>query len=222
MKIGILGGSFNPAHQGHINISNLALKKMHLDQIWWIPTLFNPLKDKSVYSSLDLRIKECKSISSTHPKIFVKKYPEIFTFNLIERLEKIPGNNQFYFIMGADSFINFHKWKNFSSLIDKVYFVIFSRDNFFHKISKTKAWEIYRAKKFYSQSSNSIVNNLYPTNSSNAVISHSNAIINDYLNCRFKQFSNRKLPKFFIFPSKNFNISSSKIRQQLSTKVIYS
>ena len=87
MKIGILGGSFNPAHQGHINISKLALQKLKLDQIWWIPTAFNPFKNKDIYSPLDQRIYSCKALTAKHPKIYVKKFSEIVGNRILELLE---------------------------------------------------------------------------------------------------------------------------------------
>ena len=51
MKVGLFGGSFNPPHQGHLHISNLAIKKLGLKQIWWIPTAHNPFKEKSIYEN---------------------------------------------------------------------------------------------------------------------------------------------------------------------------
>ena len=67
-KIGLFGGSFNPPHEGHLNLCDLALKRLELDQIWWVVTPGNPLKDTSKLASLETRIQKCHEIIS-HPRI---------------------------------------------------------------------------------------------------------------------------------------------------------
>ena len=61
MKVGILGGSFNPAHLGHIHLSEIAIKKLALNQLWWIPTSQNPLKLKNNFLTFEERIKNSDS-----------------------------------------------------------------------------------------------------------------------------------------------------------------
>ena len=63
MKVGILGGSFNPEHLGHIHLSEIAIKKLALNQLWWIPTSQNPLKAKNDFLSFDERIKNCQILT---------------------------------------------------------------------------------------------------------------------------------------------------------------
>ena len=88
LRIGILGGSFNPPHQGHLNISNLAIKKLQLNQLWWIPTKYNTLKDINIYQSYETRINLCIKITNNNSKIIVKPYPEIHSYKLINYLQK--------------------------------------------------------------------------------------------------------------------------------------
>jgi nicotinate-nucleotide adenylyltransferase len=88
MKIGLLGGSFNPPHHGHLHISNLAIKKLHLNQVWWIPTAHNPLKEKSIYAPYVERLQKCENLTKAHPKIYVKKLDEIYTVKLLQKLKK--------------------------------------------------------------------------------------------------------------------------------------
>jgi len=147
MKIGLLGGSFNPAHQGHIHISNIALKVRKLDQIWWIPTKYNPLKDPSIYDSYDNRIKICQNITSRYPKIKVKKYEQIRTDLLIKFLKKKYKNAQFYWVMGADNLNNFHKWHNYKALLKSINFIIVSRETFLNKANKNRCWKFFDKKK---------------------------------------------------------------------------
>jgi nicotinate-nucleotide adenylyltransferase len=99
MKIGILGGSFNPVHLGHMHLANLAISKLQLNQLWLIPTNYNPLKNKSDYLSLDQRISQCQEIAKNYPKIYVKKFSDIYTIELIKKLKNKYPNYQFYLVM---------------------------------------------------------------------------------------------------------------------------
>ena len=143
MKVGLFGGSFNPPHQGHLHISNLAIKKLGLKQIWWIPTAHNPFKEKSIYENYEARYNKCENLTKNHPKIYLKKFDEIKTEKLIKKLQKKYPNYQFIWIMGADNLPRFHEWDNFKNLIKMLPFAIFSRDNFLAKISQTKSFKIY-------------------------------------------------------------------------------
>ena len=138
MRIGLLGGSFNPPHKGHLHISDLALKKLNLDQIWWLPTKQNPFKEKN--TNYSQRYSKCVFLTKNHPKIYVKKYNDIYTERLIYRLKNKYKNTKFTWIMGADNFEYFHKFKNFSRLVKSVSFAAFPRDDHFKKIRKTKAF----------------------------------------------------------------------------------
>lgn len=144
MRIGLFGGSFNPPHQGHLHISNLAIKKLGLNQIWWIPTAYNPLKSRGIYESYETRYAKCQKISRNNPKIYVKKFDEIRTEKLIKRLQRKFPNYQFFWIMGADNLARFHQWDNFIGLIKMLPIAIFSRENFMLKIRQTKVFQIYK------------------------------------------------------------------------------
>jgi nicotinate-nucleotide adenylyltransferase len=130
MKIGILGGSFNPAHQGHIYISELAIKKLGLNQVWWVPTAQNPLKEKTATPYKE-RLERCKQIIKNHPKIRVKDFEKdsFFTYNLVKKLKSQYPHINFYFVAGSDILTQFHKWKNYKILPKIIKFAIFSRDS---------------------------------------------------------------------------------------------
>ena len=81
MKIGILGGSFNPAHKGHLYISNLALKLLQLDEIWWLVSPQNPLKHNVVQNSMKKRLYSAREISKGY-KIRVEDLESRFNTNL--------------------------------------------------------------------------------------------------------------------------------------------
>ncbi|MCE2687249.1 MAG: nicotinate (nicotinamide) nucleotide adenylyltransferase [Rickettsiales bacterium] len=150
LKIGILGGSFNPPHQGHLNISNLAIKKLQLNQLWWIPTKYNTLKDINIYQSYETRVNLCIKITNNNSKIIVKPYPEIHSYKLINYLQKKYPQIQFIWVMGADSLFNLHHWNQFRKILEMIDIAVFSRDNLLNKIHKSKSFIIAK-KRFYNQ-----------------------------------------------------------------------
>ena len=130
-KIGVLGGSFDPAHRGHLAISKEAAKRIKLKKIIWAITKKNPLKKKSNVNLLT-RIRHCKKIIGKNNFIKVKFYEDIIksnkTFNLINYIKK--KNNEIYFLMGADNLVNFHKWRNWRKISKKCNIVVFDRHGF--------------------------------------------------------------------------------------------
>ena len=131
-KIGILGGSFDPAHKGHLVISREAIKRFKLKKVIWAITKKNPFKKKS-FTSLENRIKHCRKIIGTNNLIKVKFYENIIksnkTINLINHILK-NKKYEIYFIMGADNLIKFHKWHNWVSISQKCNIVVFDRYGF--------------------------------------------------------------------------------------------
>ena len=116
-KIGILGGSFDPAHKGHLAISKEALKRFKLKKIIWAITKKNPLKKK---------IKKFKSIEV---KFYENKIKSNKTINLINYLTK-NKKNEIFFLMGADNLINFHKWNKWKIISKKCIIIVFDRYGF--------------------------------------------------------------------------------------------
>ena len=131
-KIGILGGSFDPAHKGHLAISKDAAKRLKLKKVIWAITKKNPFKGKSNLS-LSIRIKYCKKIISKNNFIKVKFYEDIIrsnkTIDLINYLLK-DKKNKIYFLMGADNLINFHKWDKWNVIANKCNILVFDRHGY--------------------------------------------------------------------------------------------
>ena len=128
-KIGILGGSFDPAHKGHIAISKEAKKKSKLKSIIWAITKKNPFKKISNISLLN-RIKHCKKIINKTNLIKVKFYEDIKRSNkTIDLINFVCLNkkNEIYFLMGADNLINFHRWHKWKSISKKCKILVFDR-----------------------------------------------------------------------------------------------
>lgn len=130
-KIGILGGSFDPIHFGHVAMAQLVLDELNVDEILFIPTLQNPLKNPT-QTDYEHR---CNMIElALKPKMRLEKNDSIYTIDLIQQLKSNYPKTAFYFIIGDDSLQNLAQWKNIDELVKLVQFVVISRDN---KISET-------------------------------------------------------------------------------------
>ena len=112
-KIGILGGTFDPPHIGHLHISKIALKKLKLNAVIWIITKQNPLKQKP-YLSIKTRISLSQSMTKSQKKIFVEylddKIKSENTFDLLNFIKKKNKKIKLFFLIGADNLVKFHKW----------------------------------------------------------------------------------------------------------------
>ena len=138
--IGLLGGSFDPAHKGHLNITKIVLKKFKLKKVFWVVAKKNPFKNKSFYS-LDERIKFAKKISINHKKIkvihvdsIIKSSRSIDVVNYFIKRKKLKN---IYFIVGSDNLINFHRWKNWKKIVKLVKLIVFSRRGYDKKSKKS-------------------------------------------------------------------------------------
>ena len=132
-KIGLLGGTFDPPHKGHLNISKIAIKSLKLDKILWLITKQNPLKQKP-YLSVRERKKLSKNLTKTQIKISVKYIDDLVksknTFDLLRFLLKNKKKIELYFLIGADNLINFHKWKKWKKIPMLAKIVVFARPGY--------------------------------------------------------------------------------------------
>ena len=135
-KLGILGGSFDPPHKGHVYISKTALTKLKLDKLIWVVTKKNPYKKKP-YLNTKIRIKLSKNLVKNEKKILVQyldnKIKSEKTFTLLNYILKKNKNKKIYFLMGADNFVEFHKWDNWQKIPKIAKIVVFARKNYFMK-----------------------------------------------------------------------------------------
>jgi len=138
-SIGLLGGSFDPPHRGHIYISLEAKKILQLDDIWWLVTPKNPLKI-SRPSTYEERIHYCKKITKTHPiKIneIERKIKSKYSFQTINFLQNHYENINFFWLMGADNLVNFHHWQKWRNIFSSIPIVIFRRHGYNVKALKS-------------------------------------------------------------------------------------
>ena len=149
-KIGILGGSFDPAHKGHLKISIEAKKKFGINKIIWAITKKNPFKSETLFS-LKERIAIGKKITKKYNFISIKFYEDKIksnkTIDLINYLKKKNSNFEiFFFLMGADNLINFHKWYKWKAISLKCNILVFDRKNYKSKSLKSKAFKKLNSK----------------------------------------------------------------------------
>jgi len=183
-SIGLLGGSFDPPHKGHLFISLEAKKILKLDEIWWIVTPQNPLKI-SKPATYHERIKNCKNITRNFPikiKEIEKKIGSDYSYKTISYILNHYKNIKFFWLMGADNLISFHKWQDWQKIFNNISIVIFKRHGY-----NTKALKSTASKKY---------------NHARILKSHVN----------YEDFD--KLPSWIIIENKEIKISSTEIRNQ--------
>ena len=148
-NIGILGGTFDPAHIGHVIISKTAKKRFKLDKVIWAITKKNPFKTKSSLSLKD-RIKYAKNINLKNRFIKIGFYEQIIksnkTIDLIKYFAKKNKNSNIYFIMGADNLVNFHKWEKYETIVKLCKILVFDRDGYKLKSIKSLSFKKYNKK----------------------------------------------------------------------------
>jgi nicotinate-nucleotide adenylyltransferase len=118
-RIGLFGGSFNPAHRGHMMVALYALKRLKLDWVWWLVSPQNPLKDTKETGEYSSRVADTKKIAR-HPRFVVtdleKQIGSRNTAQSLAALSTAMKNAQFVWIMGADSFADLDRWKNWTHI----------------------------------------------------------------------------------------------------------
>ena len=130
MRIGLLGGSFNPPHAAHRAISLFAMKRLQLDRVWWLVSPGNPLKDPSNLHDLSERAAAARAMAD-HPRIDVTCLETAigtrYTVDTISYLRKRCASARFVWIMGADNLAQFHKWDNWRKIAAEVPLAVVDR-----------------------------------------------------------------------------------------------
>lgn len=147
LHIGLLGGSFNPAHAGHRHISLAALKFCGLDQLWWLVSPQNPLKSPHDYLPLIERVAQARQVAH-HPKIAImdieKQLPSHYTVYTLKILKKRFPFCRFVWIMGADNLRQFPLWHRWREIARLVPIVICDRDNHSYRALAGKMASVYK------------------------------------------------------------------------------
>src|SRR3954447_235018 len=130
MRVGLLGGSFNPPHAAHRAISLFAMKRLQLDRVWWLVSPGNPLKDQRNLHDLAERAAAAKAMAD-HPRIDITCLESVigtrYTVDTISYLRRRCSQARFVWIMGADNLAQFHRWQNWRRIASEVPIAVIDR-----------------------------------------------------------------------------------------------
>lgn len=135
-RIGLLGGSFNPAHEGHRHVSLEALKRLGLDEVWWLVSPRNPLKSGTDLEPLASRVAGARAVAR-HPRLRVDA-PELalgtrFTLDTVRALRRAYPRARFVWLMGADILPQLVDWKGWRDLFETIPIAAFARPGWSHR-----------------------------------------------------------------------------------------
>jgi nicotinate-nucleotide adenylyltransferase len=131
LRIGLLGGSFNPAHEGHLAITRDALKQLKLDRVWWLVSPQNPLKPVGETADLEQRLAAARALAGRHPGIVVSDLERrIGTRYTIETLSWLTKRcrARFVWLIGADNMVQLPLWRGWRRLVRMVPIAVFDRE----------------------------------------------------------------------------------------------
>jgi nicotinate-nucleotide adenylyltransferase len=131
LRIALLGGSFNPAHEGHLHASEVALKRLRLDYVWWLVSPQNPLKKADDMAPLKQRLAHARTLTETHPRLRVSdietQMGTRYTLDTVTRLKRRFPALRFVWLMGSDNLLSFHRWRHWQRLAMTIPIAIVTR-----------------------------------------------------------------------------------------------
>lgn len=177
MKIGLFGGTFDPIHIGHMILMENVINNLDLDKIYVLPNSNPPHKLENKKTALNLRLKMVNETIKDNPKLEINDYDfrdnKIhYTFDTINYFKKTYPNNEFFFIMGEDSFLDIEKWKNYKEILKEnlIIFKRYSNKNFslISKINQVRKYNknIYLIDNIALDISSTLIRNLVKENKS--------------------------------------------------------
>ena len=177
MKIGLFGGTFDPIHIGHMILMENVINNLDLDKIYVLPNSNPPHKLENKKTALNLRLKMVNETIKDNPKLEINDYDyrdnEIhYTFETINYFKKSYPNDEFFFIMGEDSFLDIEKWKNYKEILKEnlIIFKRYSNKNFslISKINQVRKYNknIYLIDNMALDISSTLIRNLVIENKS--------------------------------------------------------
>ncbi|HEU4705293.1 MAG TPA: nicotinate-nucleotide adenylyltransferase [Sphingomicrobium sp.] len=132
-RIGLLGGSFNPAHRGHRRISLAATAALGLDEVWWLVSPGNPLKSGRDMAPFEARLESARAMARRAPirvSDFEAKAGTRFSIDTVSELLRVRPGDRFIWLMGADTVAQFHQWKDWRGLARSLPIAVISRPGY--------------------------------------------------------------------------------------------
>jgi nicotinate-nucleotide adenylyltransferase len=153
-RIGLFGGSFNPAHGGHRAVALYALKHLGLDWIWWLVSPQNPLKEADGYRDYAERLKVARAVAR-HPRFIVTDLEQQLgtrtTAAALAALKPVLRRGHFVWIMGADSFAHLHQWNDWTDIPETLPLAILARPGFSMRALESPAALRYQSRRIPSE-----------------------------------------------------------------------
>ena len=130
MVVGLLGGSFDPAHGGHVHITREAIRRLGLDRVWWLVSPGNPLKALQPAPMVD-RMAQARAMLGHDPRVVVSDLERALgtraTVDTLRRLRAIYPGVRFVWLMGADNLVQFHRWSRWREILALVPVAVLAR-----------------------------------------------------------------------------------------------
>ena len=146
-RVGLLGGSFNPAHAGHLHISAQALERLRLDEIWWVVSPQNPLKPTAGMAPFAQRLATARRLARD-PRIRIsdaeRRLGTRFTVDTVRALKARHPDCAFVWIMGADNLVQIPRWKSWRTLFRTVAIAVFARPTYAFRALSSRAARRFR------------------------------------------------------------------------------
>jgi nicotinate-nucleotide adenylyltransferase len=132
-RVGLLGGSFNPAHRGHRQLSLAAMRALDLDEVWWLVSPGNPLKDGKDMAPFEARLESARAMARRAPiraSDLEARAGTRYTIDTVSELLRRHKRDRFIWLMGADTVADFHHWKRWRDLARGVPIAVISRPGY--------------------------------------------------------------------------------------------
>jgi nicotinate-nucleotide adenylyltransferase len=131
LRIGLLGGSFNPPHDGHVHVSQAALKKLRLDYVWWLVSPQNPLKPQKGMASFERRLEAAKRLAERHPRMIAtgveQELGTRFTIDTLRAVRHRFSDTRFVWLMGSDNLVQIPRWRGWQEIFAEVPVAVVAR-----------------------------------------------------------------------------------------------
>ncbi|HSR56040.1 MAG TPA: nicotinate-nucleotide adenylyltransferase [Alphaproteobacteria bacterium] len=148
LRVGVLGGSFNPAHEGHLHISKLALQRLELDQVWWMVSPQNPLKPTDDMAPFEERMASAQRLAGTDPRIIATdievRLNTRYTTDTLQTLTATFPRAHFVWLMGADNLEQIARWERWTCIFRTVPIAVFDRATYSYRALASKAAHRFR------------------------------------------------------------------------------